>query len=177
MRTIEIDTDIKLNLGLFRKYYNYERKKVLTRFPYLLLFLLSTLIFLIGLILEIKISFYFGIIMSSIIVLFLLYVFISYRFYYLKFERDYKKSFILSEKQFTFSFNDKEISYTSANSNRQIKWNLIKSFEENDGDLYLYLEDKSLLDIISKSIMGKDAYKDFKEIVQQVFSKANAQQN
>ena len=55
--------------------------------------------------------------------------------------------------------------YVSENSNTEIKWGMIKNYMENGTDLYLFRENRVLLDIISVDIIGKKRFEKFKEIL------------
>ena len=66
---------------------------------------------------------------------------------------------------FVFKFNEEIIAYESENAKREIKWNLIQKYHENDKEIYLFLEGNQLFDIMSELIMGVGKYAIFKKIL------------
>ncbi|MGV3612779.1 MAG: YcxB family protein [Fluviicola sp.] len=69
------------------------------------------------------------------------------------------------EKDFQFGFNSESIVYKSENVHSEIKWSMIKGYAINGEDIYLYIENRKLLDIISKQILGEKMFDHFKSIL------------
>ena len=76
-----------------------------------------------------------------------------------------------TEREFKFSFDEDEIIYESKRSFQKFKWNLIFNYEENNGDLYLYITGREAFDIISETVIGPDKFQKFKRLTEKNVNK------
>jgi hypothetical protein len=103
-----------------------------------------------------------GLISSILTIGFLFYFFIKFQIAFNNFSSELEKKVLSNEMNFQFSFNTESITYKSENMNSEIKWTMIKGYVINDQDIYLYMENRELLDIISARILGKEMFEKFK---------------
>lgn len=165
METTEITFDLDLSWKLFQKYFSFERKRELSRIPSRWIFIVCLGLVFIGIYFSSGILIYFGLGM----ILLLATVIFIYRIRFHFFAVNYYKELVMKstspERNFKFSFDENEIIYESENAMQKLKWNVIKDYRENIGDIYLYIEQRQLFDIISESIIGHEKYEKFKAIL------------
>jgi len=129
------------------------------------LFALSAGMILVGAFTEIDILWILGLISAFLIGIFLLYFFVRFEIAFSKFSKELEKKAKSSDKNFQFSFDSETIVYKSENVNSEIKWTMVKDYQVNGKDLYLFLENRELFDIFSETIMGAEKFEKFKELV------------
>jgi len=165
METVEVTFDLEHLKEIYKKYFVFSRKQEIKKAPRLLLLVISSIIILIGVLTQIGIWLYLGLIMLAIITIYGFYFYVKVEIIIRKFSHELESKAIKSESDFKFSFNSDIIIYEYESSNHKMKWNLINNYEENENDLYLYSSNKELFDIISESTIGKEKYAKFKNIL------------
>jgi hypothetical protein len=165
LKTVEVLFDLNYSLKEFKKYYNYRRRHEFKKFPSLLILGVSLLFIILGLALKSYFFIQLGIIILLLISVFLLYYIIRFQIAFNKF----CKKLIIKAKELNldckFSFDSDEIIYEYKDWSTKIKWTLIKSYQENQNDLYLFYSHHQFCNIISESKLGKENYQEFKTIL------------
>lgn len=164
METINITFEIDRSKDLYQKYFKFERNKEFKKVPIKLLFGLYFTMIVIGVFTKVDILWIIGLISSILTIGFLFYFFIKFQIAFNNFSSELEKKVLTNanDMNFQFSFNSESIAYKSENINSEIKWTMIKGYVINDQDIYLYMENRELLDIISESILGKEMFEKFK---------------
>jgi hypothetical protein len=165
LNTIDVIFEIDRSKELYKKYFKFERKKEFRKTPIKLLYGLWVVLIIIGLSIQIEALWIIGLICAALTTLFLLYFFIKFQVAFSKFMKELEKKAESDDNHFQFGFNSESIVYKSENINSEIKWTAIKGYVINDEDIYLYIENRQLLDIISKRIIKEKMFDDFKDIL------------
>ena len=154
METREIKYDLELTKKLYNRYFKYERKLLFQKIPIKTLFGLSILLIVIGIGLGIYMYWILGLILTTITAIFLLYYYFRFNMVINKFSKDLEKKAKSGDSDFQFSFDSEFIYYTGKNMNTEIKWDMIKSYNVNENDIYLFFGNRELMDITSEEILG-----------------------
>lgn len=165
MTIIDIQFEPDLSKALYKKYFKFERKREFRKVPIKLLYGLWVVLILIGVSLQIDALWIIGSICAALTTVFLLYFFIKFQLVFNKFMKELKKKAASDDKDFQFGFNSGSIIYKSRNISSEIKWDMIKGYAINDNDIYLYIENRELLDIISKRILGEEMFENFRKML------------
>lgn len=147
----------------YKRYFKFERERKLKKMPSQLIFGLSAVMVMVGVFFNIDSLWILGVITAAIAAISLFYFFLRFQIassQYLK-KLD-KKS---TQVDFQFSFDADSILYKSEDVSTELNWTLIKAYVINDKDIYLYLADGELLDIITESILGEDKFARFKALL------------
>lgn len=165
MTTIQIKYNKERTERIFSKYFKYERNKLFKEMPFFFMVAIGLAFFVIGFITQIGFLIY----MSYATIIFMV---VALVFYFLKFKKalnDFLKAIEQSaaetEGEFTFGFNEEIILYQSKKFKNEVKWETIESFEENGTDLYLFTKKRTLFDIVSKEVIGEEAYAKLKSFL------------
>lgn len=169
METTEITFNIDHSRKLFQKYFKYERKQELNRIPSRWIFIICLVLTFIGIYFSNGILIYFSLGMVLLLAIVLIIYRIKFQLFANKYQKELERKAKSKENSYRFSFNENEIIYESENTLQKLKWNIIKGYHENQGDIYLYLDHRHrhLFDIISMSIIGREKYEKFKSILSQ----------
>jgi len=162
MTTVDIPFDIERNLKLNQKYFDYKAKKEFQKVPAKLIIGIGLAIILLGIVLDNPVFFGLGIIMISVLGLFMLYYYLKFRSVFAKFKKELHKA---KAHDTQFSFDTNGIRYKTKNTDVTFQWDIISNYIENEGDLYLFQDNKKLFNIISSTTIGKENYSKFKEIL------------
>ena len=165
METVDVIFEENRTKELYNRYFKFERRREFKKVPSGILYGICTLLILIGVLVSMDILWILGVISASLLSIFLLYFFIRFQIAFNKFSSELEKKAKTLDKDFQFAFDSESISYKSENMNSELKWTMIKNYDLNGEDLYLYLENRELLDIISEKIIGSDRFRRFKEIL------------
>lgn len=165
MNTIDITFEIDRSKELYKKYFKFERKKEFKKAPVKLLYGLWVVLIIIGVSIQIDALWIIGLISATLTTVFLLFFLIKYQIAFNKFMKELEKKAQSDDNHFQFGFNSETIVYKSENINSEIKWTAIKGYVINDEDIYLYLENRQLLDIISKRIIKEKMFDHFKDML------------
>ncbi|WP_448928266.1 YcxB family protein [Fluviicola sp.] len=165
MNTIDILFEINRSKELYKKYFQFERKREFRKAPVKLLYGLWAILIISGLSTQIDALWIIGLISAALTTVFLLYFLIKFQIAFNKFMKELEKKAESDEKDFQFGFNSESIVYKSENVHSEIKWSMIKGYAINGEDIYLYIENRKLLDIISKQILGEKMFDHFKSIL------------
>lgn len=165
LTTIDIQFEPDRSKALYKKYFKFERKREFRKVPIKLLYGLWAVLIIIGVYLQIDALWIIGFICAALTTVFLLYFFIKFQLVFNKFMKELEKRAASDDKDFQFGFNSESILYKSKNISSDIKWDTIKGYAINDNDIYLYIENRELLDIISKRILGEQMFENFKDLV------------
>ena len=166
MESIKVEVEIERTRKIFNKYFSFQRNKELKKFPVIPISAVFIAFIVIGTLANIQFLSILGLISLGLEVLIIIYYLVRFRIYRLRYMSSLEKRIELyPENSFTFAFDESKIYTESENISLAIKWNLIEKYCENEGDLYLYLKNNELYDIISVSIIGKDAFERFKYIL------------
>lgn len=166
MESINIIFDIERSSKVYKKYFAFEFKRTIKRFPIFWITAVSAGFIIFGIVSIIDMWITLGLIILLGFVVYILYCFIRFKISENNCLKQLEQLDISSERDFVFSFDENEIKYESKNTNSKITWELIKYYTENQNDLYLFLENHQLYDIISKSTMRKEKYEKFKKILE-----------
>lgn len=165
MKSIRVTFDLELAKKVYKKFFNYQQKLELKKLNLRVFLVISGILVTTGLItdIEIYIDIGFGLllIVGLMALVYRIRMLIAYNSYIAKLE----KSLTSLEQHFTFSFDENEIIHESPNMKSSVKWALIKKYQINDGDIYLFLKDDGFFDIISESIMGKELFVEFEGLM------------
>lgn len=165
MESLEITYNPEESKKIFRKYFQFKQKQELKKLPIVLIFGLCILLILAGILFKVNFFWILGLIIFGCASVFFGTFIIRYRLVMIRFFKELDKQIPESDYLFVFSFDTKEISKKSQNVHNTVKWELINSFEEHENDLYLYLENGELVDIISQSVLGNDLFEKFRIIL------------
>jgi hypothetical protein len=167
MVSVELTYDPDRARMLYSKYFAFERRNEIRKVPLLSILIVGLVVISIGLITSIDIWFFLGLLMIGITALYLLYYLLKFQFASRKNKKAIEKSMLPTERKFRFSFDENGMEYETENTTQRVKWALIKYYRENQGDLYLYLENHSLFDIISESILGKLVFDQYMDMLRE----------
>lgn len=165
METTQVKFELNKSKDIFRKYFKSERKREIQKIPFKVLSGLAISLVLTGLFTSISPFWIFGLGLILALGLFLLYFIFRFEMASRNFLKTLEIKAESSEKDFQFSFNSDLIQYKSQNTNSEFKWSALKDYELNGGDIYLFLENRELFDIISESIIGKEKFKMFEKLL------------
>ncbi|WP_294671280.1 YcxB family protein [uncultured Fluviicola sp.] len=165
MTTIDIQFDPHRSKELYTKYFRFERKKAFEKVPIKLLYGIWGVLVITGISLRIDALWIIGLISAALTTAFLLYYVIRFQIAFTAFLKELEKKAKSDEVNFQFGFDSESVVYKSENVYSEIKWNRIKEYAINGEDIYLYLENRELLDIISKRILGETMFDRFKTIL------------
>ena len=167
MKTIELKFNLENTCKIIKKYFLFKRRQEFKKIPSYFIFGVSLLLITSGLILTIDIFVYMGLIIFFSISIFLLYYYIIFQIAHTKYKKDLFFKSKNTDLDFRFSFNSDEIIQEYTNLTIRINWILIKKYQENQNDLYLYYEQSKLFIIISESEFGSENYEEFKNILKE----------
>ncbi|PHR49150.1 MAG: hypothetical protein COA32_03620 [Fluviicola sp.] len=165
METAEVIFDLKRTKAIYARYFNFERSRELKKVHPRILFVVSGLLIFLGLFLEVDILWIIGSIAAILTGIFLLFFVLRFEIAYNKYIKELERHKESPNRNFQFSFDMEFLRYVSKNSNTEIKWGMIKNYMENGTDLYLFGENRVLLDIISAGIIGKERFEKFRELL------------
>lgn len=165
LETIDLIFEVEKTRELYKRYFKFQRKKEFKKIPSVTLLSISALLALIGYFVKIDLLWIIGLISASLVSIFLFYYFIRFQIAYTNYSVKLKNSYKYLDKNFQFLFDSENIVYKSKNMTSEIKWNLITDYDVNGKDLYLFMENRELFDIISEQIIGKYQFDIFKEIL------------
>lgn len=103
--------------------------------------------------------------MLLLLAVFLLYYLLRFYAATNKFIKNLEKHNITSENLFRFGFNEEAFVRETENTKIEIKWKMVRNYEVNNGDIYLYLHEGELYDIISTSIIGQENFEKFRNLL------------
>lgn len=167
MEVIDITYEEDRTQDVYSRYFKFERARELKKLPLLLIAVVCSSMFVLGLVLNINLLWIIGLIGAAITALYLLIFLIRFQLAINKYMQELEKKAQTMDKEFQFSFDSNGIKYTSENFNSEIKWPMIKSYVFNDNDIYLFLANKALLDIISEEILGKEKFEKLKGVLKE----------
>lgn len=144
----------------YKKYFQFQRDKVILSKWYLLLVILSSSLFFFGLYDQNKTVIFFGIGFLFFLLYIFTRVFVGAKFMLKKFLLNIQKSPLVTEGKYQLIFTDKAIVYQSQKIKNEIPWNKITSAEENENAVYLHIEKNRLLDVFSEELNGKIEYRE-----------------
>ncbi|WP_343635651.1 YcxB family protein [Fluviicola sp.] len=170
LNTIDITFEIDRSKELYKKYFKFERKREFKKAPVKFLYGLWAVLIIIAISLQIDALWIIGFICAVLTTVFFLYFFIKFQMAFNKFIKELEKKAGSDDKDFQFGFNSESIIYKSRNISSEIKWDMINGYIINDDDIYLYIENRELLDIISKRILEEQIFENFKSML---FEKCN----
>lgn len=165
MESLEITYNPEQSKKIFRKYFQFRQKQELRKLPIAWIFGLCIVLILAGILFKADFFWILGLIIFGCVSMFLGTFIFRYRLVMIRFFKDLDRQTPQSEHVFLFSFDPEGISKKSQNVYNTIKWELIRSFEEHENDLYLYFENGELVDIISQSVLGNDLFEKFRNIL------------
>lgn len=171
MNTTSITFNIDQSKKLYKKYFQFERNREFKKVSVKLLFGCYFVLIVVGVVATVDVLWIMGFISCVLTTIFLLYYFLRFQIECNKFSKELEKKALSKDKNFQFSFNSESIFYSSETINSEIKWTGIKDFAINDTDIYLYLENRELLDIISEDILGREMFEKFKSLVSKKLKK------
>jgi hypothetical protein len=162
LNTIDITFETDRSKELYQKYFKFERKREFGKVPIKLLYGLCLVLIITGVFIKVDALWIIGLISAALTTVFLLYFLIKFQIAFNKFMKGLERKAQSDDKDFQFGFNSESIVYKSESMHSEIKWTTIKGYVINGEDIYLYLENRELLDIISKSIIKEKMFDDFK---------------
>lgn len=165
MTTIDILFDPHRSKELYTKYFRFERKRAFEKVPIKLLYGIWGVLVITGISFRIDALWIIGLISAALTSAFLLYYVIRFQIAFNTFLKELEKKAKSGDVNFQFGFDSENMVYKSENVYSEIKWNRIKEYAINGEDIYLYLENRELLDIISKRILGETMFDRFKSIL------------
>lgn len=162
MKPIEITANSERTKRLYKQYFRFERKRELQKFPFTVALAPCLLFICIGLLASIDFLLVLGYISFGIVSLFILFHLAKFEIYYYRLMKFVEER---SSHNFIFSFNEDEIIYESEEGATQLKWTAIKGYTKNNTEIYIYRDQKQLIDIISKQIIKEETFNLFKDIL------------
>lgn len=127
--------------------------------------LVSLILIAAGYFWEITLLIILGAGMLLLLAVFLLYYLLRFYAATNKFIKNLEKHNITSENLFRFGFNEEAFVRETENTKIEIKWKMVRNYEVNNGDIYLYLHEGELYDIISTSIIGQENFEKFRNLL------------
>lgn len=168
MNTIKVEFDFERDKKIFKKYFKYEWKRGTKYYPNHIILCSAIFFLFLGYFLENFFVSFLGGIMLFLALCFWGFHFLRYQFQIKGFLNQLKNN---KKSPFVFKFDEDNIEFSSEEFNTKLKWNYIKNYEENNGDVYLFHERRELINIISELIIGKEFYKEFLMILKQKVQK------
>jgi len=156
--TIEIKYQPEVIQSEYKKYFQFQRNKVILSKWYLLFVVLSSTVLFIGLFNQNKTVLFFGIGFLFILLYIFTRVFVGAKFMLKKFLQNILKSPLVKEGKYQVLFTKNGVIYQSQKIKNEIPWNKITSAEENGNAIYLHIEKNRLLDVFSEELNGKMEY-------------------
>lgn len=126
--------------------------------PFFYMLLMAFVFISIGFFTQIGFLVFMGYATLLIIIVAVLFYFIRFKIALRNFVKAIEQSAAETEGEFLFGFDEEKIIYQSKKFKNEVKWETIESFEENENDLYLFTKNHSLFDIVSKEVIGEEAY-------------------
>lgn len=158
----KVTFELEQSKEIYQKYFTFEKQKALNKYPIPLILLLFGMMSTLGVIIHSDLLSLIGLIALCLIVFYYLYYLVSYQNRIRQFYDELGKKV---PEPFTFWFDEKHIGYDASDAKSQINWSKIKQYDLNDGDLYIYLDDSELFDIISIQILEKELFDKFHHIL------------
>lgn len=156
--TVEIKYQPQIIQSEYKKYFQFQRDKVILSKWYLLWVILSSFLFCFGWYDQNRIVIFIGIGFLFILIYIFTRVFVGAKFMLKKFLQNIQKSPLVTEGKYEVKFTPKSIVYQSQKIKNEILWNKVTSAEENKSAVYLHLEKNRLLDVFSEELNGKMEY-------------------
>lgn len=166
MEVIDIIFEEDRSKEVYNRYFKFERQRELKKVPIWLIIGICSTMVIVGILFKVDILWILGLISIAFTAVYLLLFLLRFQIVINKFWKEFEKKTKTTDKEFQFSFNSDVIKYNSENLNTEIKWPMIKSYIVNDKDIYLYIENRELFDIISEDILGQDKFAIFKTILE-----------
>lgn len=173
MEVIDVIFEEDRSKEAFAKYFKYERQRGLKQVPILLIAIVCSSMIILGLLFKIDILWILGLVSAAVAAVYLLIYFLRFQIVINKYFNEFDKKAKTADKEFQFSFDSECIKYNSKNLNSEIKWPMIKSYFINGEDIYLYLANRELLDIISEEILGSEKFAKFKALLNEKVTMPN----
>ncbi len=165
LEEVRIIYDKERTRQIFEKYFKYEQQRELKKLPVWLGALVCCALIASGLALKIRILWIIGCVSIGISVLYLLVFLIRFQLVRDRSLKELDQRNKSMDMAYTFYFDSNTIKYVSENHNSETKWTAIRSYSINGDDVYLYLANNELFDIISKQLLGPEKYDKFVQII------------
>jgi hypothetical protein len=157
--TFEIKYQPKIIQSEYKKYFQFQRDKVVFNRWYLLFVIISSSLLFFGLYDQNRTIIFIGIGFLFILLYIFTRVFVGAKFMLKKFLQNIQKSPLVTEGKYEVKFTSQAIVYQSQKIKNEIPWNKITSAEENKSAVYLHIEKNRLLDVFSEELNGKIEYR------------------
>lgn len=169
---IEIELNIERVKSKFKAYFDYEKqKKINFKNPFIYAYLTIAIGFVVTLMMDhygLVIWFGIGVLLSSMILLMYIGKFNISKSTYINYIEQEMSNL---KENYYFGFDEAHIFYKNELHDSKIKWDVIQYYEENGQDLYLYQKGRKMFDIISEDVIGEEAFKAFKVILEKNLGK------
>ncbi len=156
--TFEIKYQPQIIQSEYKKYFQFQRDKVILSKWYLLWVIISSFLLFFGGYDQNRTVIFIGIGFLFILIYIFTRVFVGAKFMLKKFLQNIQKSPLVTEGKYDVKFTPKAIIYQSQKIKNEIPWNKVTSAEENKNAVYLHIEKNRLLDVFSEELNGKMEY-------------------
>lgn len=170
---VDLVHDVERSKRIVRRYYEHQWRKELTKVPIFLIFFVCWSMVIIGLWKDSDLMYSTGFISLFFLIAFLFFCNWRHKSGLNRLMKEMDKQDIASERKFKFGFDDCKIYKETENTNQTVNWKLIKSFEVNEDDVYLFYQNHVLYDIISKEILGEIYFEKFVKMLNEKIKKSD----
>lgn len=165
MEFIEVKFDLERSRQIFKRYLAHERKRAFKKAPSYIVLGVCLVLISSGLYFNYIFLTYIGVLLLLVLAIFLLILYMKFHTAFKKFSAKLNSVENKAAQNFKLGFDSKEIIHQYGTKGRKLSWDKIDSFEIDQKDIYLFLENRKLYDIISESIMGTSMFERFKAML------------
>jgi hypothetical protein len=174
MEFVEVKFDLERSRQIFKRYLNHERRRAFKKAPSFII--LGVCLALIGSGLYFNIIFltYIGVLLMIALAIFLLFLYMKFHTAFKKFSAKLDSVENKAAQNFRLGFDSKEIVHQYGTKGRRLSWDKIEHFEIDEQDVFLFVDNRKLYDIMSETIMGKPMFERFKAMLIEKTKKSDA---
>ena len=165
MESIYITYNPDISREIYKEYFLYERAREYRKIPSKIILGLSFLMIALGLIFNLPFLWFLGAGVTAFTAMFLFIYFIRFQIVMNNFFKAMDERDKSSNLNFELSFDSEKIIYKAELGSTEMNWELIKSYEINGSEVYLFHANRNLIDIFSNRILGHEKFALFLEIL------------
>lgn len=161
MKSISINFDSQITEGIYKRYFKFERKRFFKNVPVTELYLSFGIFTVLGVLFDVFLILILGAISLSLFSIYIGFHYLQFALFVKRGKKYLNEMSGIMDNHYEFSFNDEMMIYKSENTSSETKWAMVDRYDINEGDVYLFLKEGRLFDIISGQIIGQDNYQAF----------------
>jgi hypothetical protein len=165
MEFVEVKFDLERSRQIFKRYLDHERKRAFKKAPSFIVLGVCLALIGSGLFFNIIFMTYIGVLLAIALAIFLLFLYMKFHKAFKNFCAKLNSVENKAAQNFKLGFDSKEILHQYGTKGRRLSWDKIEHYEIDQQDIFLFLEDRKLYDIMSESIMGKPMFERFKAML------------